>query len=82
MWFFPINPIVGAYTWTGYKCPGLRKQQWVNGSYGKMESWYNWAADRYNLKILTAEEKNYAEVCLEAKIRRHGKKIKSREKKK
>ena len=33
-----------------------------------MESWYNWAAERYDLKILTAEEKTMQKFPLKNKL--------------
>ena len=56
MWFFLVNPITCALL-------GQATNAWSQKDpcgkmvHGKMESWYNWAAERYDLKILTAEEK-------------------------
>ena len=47
-----------------------------------MESWYNWAADRYNLKILTAEEKTMQKFpVLKQKLEDMEKRLKAVEKK-
>ena len=51
--------------------------------YGKMESWYNWAAERYDLKILTAEEKTMQKFpALKNKLDAMESRIKKLEKKK
>ena len=55
MWFFLIKSIVGAILGQATNA-WFKKTAMGKWFYGKMESWYNWAADRYNLKILTAEE--------------------------
>ena len=56
MWFFLIKSIVGAILGQATNA-WFKKTAMGKWFYGKMESWYNWAAERYDLKILTAEEK-------------------------
>ena len=47
-----------------------------------MESWYNWAAERYDLKILTAEEKTMQKFpALKTKLDAMEKRLKALEKK-
>jgi hypothetical protein len=59
MWFFLIKAITGSIignataTW-------FKKTKMGTWFYNKVDSWYNWAADRYNVKILTEEEKQMA----------------------
>jgi hypothetical protein len=56
MWFFLVKSIVGAIvgqsTNTWFKKTKMR--MWF---YKKVDSWYNWAAKRYDLDVLTKEEK-------------------------
>ena len=47
MWFFLVKSILGAIV-------GQSTNAWF---YKKVDSWYNWAAKRYDLDILTKEEK-------------------------
>ena len=82
MWFFLIKSIVGAIlgqaTSAWFKKTAMGK--WF---YGKMESWYNWAAERYDLKILTAEEKTMQKFpALKNKLDAMESRIKKLEKKK
>lgn len=59
MWFFLIKAIAGSIignassTWFKKTKAGV----WF---YNKVDQLYNWAADRYNIKILTDEEKQMA----------------------
>jgi len=59
MWFWIIKAIAGSIignaTATWFKDTKLGV--WF---YNKMDSLYNWAADRYNIKVLTDEEKQMA----------------------
>ena len=59
MWFFLIKAITGSIignaTATWFKDTKLGV--WF---YKKIDSLYNWAAKRYNVKILTEEEKHMA----------------------
>ena len=56
MWFFLVKSIVGAIvgqstnTW-------FKKTKMGMWSYKKMDSCYNWAAKRYDIEVLTKEEK-------------------------
>ena len=54
MWFFLIKSIVGAILGQATNA-WFKKTAMGKWFYGKMESWYNWAAERYDLKILTAD---------------------------
>ena len=59
LWFFILKAIAGSIlgnataTWFKKTAAGV----WF---YNKMDRFYNWAADRSNVKILTAEEKAMA----------------------
>lgn len=59
MWFWIIKAIAGSIignaTATWFKDTKLGV--WF---YNKMDSLYNWAAERYNIKVLTDEEKQMA----------------------
>ena len=56
MWFFLIKSIVGAVL--GQATNAWFKKTAMGGwFYGKVEQCYNWAAKRYNIKVLEAEEK-------------------------
>ena len=46
MWFFLIKSIVGAILGQATNA-WFKKTAMGKWFYGKMESWYNWAADRY-----------------------------------
>ena len=56
MWFFLISNIAGSIL-------GGATNSWFADTklgiwfYNKMDSLYNWAAHKYNIKILTEEEK-------------------------
>ena len=56
MWFFLVKSIVGAIvgqstnTW-------FKKTKMGRWFYKKMDSCYNWAAKRYDIDVLTKEEK-------------------------
>ena len=56
MWFFLVKSIVGAIL-------GQATNEWFKKTamggwfYGKVEQCYNWAAKRYNIKVLDAEQK-------------------------
>ena len=59
LWFFLLKAIGGSIignassTWFKKTKAGV----WF---YAKLDAFYNWAADRYNVNILTAEEKAMA----------------------
>ena len=56
MWFFLIKSIVGAVL--GQATNAWFKKTAMGGwFYGKVEQCYNWAAKRYNIKVLNAEQK-------------------------
>ena len=59
MWFFLIKAITGSIignaTATWFK--DTKMGVWF---YNKVNSLYNWAAKRYNIKVLTDEEKRMA----------------------
>ena len=56
MWFFLVKAIAGAII-------GQASNAWFRDTkmgvwfYNKVDSLYNWAAKRYNVKLLTDEEK-------------------------
>jgi|TARA_X000000950_G_C13657872_1_gene554595 hypothetical protein len=81
MWFFLIKAIAGSIignassTWFKKTKAGV----WF---YNKIDSLYNWAAERYNVKILTDEEKQMAKFpSLKAKLEVMEKRLKALEKK-
>ena len=59
MWFWLIKAITGSII-------GNATAEWFKKTrlgiwfYNKMDSLYNWAAHKYNIKILTEEEKQMA----------------------
>ncbi len=59
MWFFLVKAIAGAII-------GQASNAWFRDTkmgvwfYNKVDSLYNWAAKRYNVKLLTDEEKRMA----------------------
>ena len=59
MWFFLIKAMAGAIignaTATWFK--DTKMGVWF---YNKVDSLYNWAAERYDIKVLTDEEKQMA----------------------
>ena len=56
MWFFLIKSIVGAIL--GQATNSLFKKTKMGvWFYAKVDSWYKWAAKRYDIDILTNEEK-------------------------
>jgi len=68
MWFFLVKSIVGAIvgqstnTW-------FKKTKMGTWFYKKMDSCYNWAAKRYDIDVLTKEEKEIKKFpALTAKI--------------
>jgi len=82
MWFFLIKAIAGSIignassTWFKKTKAGV----WF---YNKIDKLYNWAAERYNVKILTDEEKQMAKFpALKAKLEEMEKRIKTLEGKK
>ena len=82
MWFFLIKSIVGAILGQATNA-WFKKTAMGKWFYGKMESWYNWAAERYDLKILTAEEKTMQKFpALKNKLDAMESRIKTLEKKK
>ena len=81
MWFLLIKAIAGSIignaTSTWFKDTKLGV--WF---YNKVDQLYNWAAKRYNVKILTDEEKRMAQFpTLKAKLEEMEKRIKKLEKK-
>ena len=56
MWFFLIKSIVGAIL-------GQATNSWFKKTkmgvwfYAKVDCWHNWAAKRYDLQVLSKEEK-------------------------
>ena len=50
MWFFLVKAIVGAILGQATNA-WFKKTAMGKWFYGKMETWYNWAAERYDLKI-------------------------------
>ena len=56
MWFFLVKSILGAIVGQSTNA-WFRKTKMGIWFYKKVDSWYNWAADKYNIKILTEEEK-------------------------
>ena len=81
MWFFLIKAIAGSIignaTSTWFK--DTKQGVWF---YNKVDQLYNWAAKRYNVKILTDEEKRMAQFpTLKAKLEEMEKRIKKLEKK-
>ena len=58
MWFFLVKSIVGAIVGQSTNTWFKKKLKWVCGSIRKMDTCYNWAATRYNLDVLTKEEKD------------------------
>tara|TARA_A200000159_G_C7298239_1_gene328876 strand:- start:42 stop:284 length:243 start_codon:yes stop_codon:yes gene_type:complete len=80
MWFFLIKAIAGSIignataTW-------FKKTKLGVWFYNKVDSLYNWAAERYNVKVLTDEEKRMAKFpTLKAKLEEMEKRIKKLEK--
>ena len=56
MWFFLIKSIVGAILGQATNS-WFRKTKMGVWFYAKVDSWYNWAAKRYDLDVLSKEEK-------------------------
>ena len=56
MWFFLIKSMLGAIIWQSTNA-WFRKTKVGIWFYAKVDSWYNWAAKRYDIDILTKEEK-------------------------
>ena len=56
MWFFLIKAMLGAIVGQSTNA-WFKKTAMGKWFYKKVESGYNWAAKRYDLKVLTAEEK-------------------------
>ncbi len=56
MWFFLIKAMAGAIIGQATNA-WFRDTKMVVWFYNKEESLYNWAAKRYNVKLLTDEEK-------------------------
>jgi|TARA_B000000557_G_C20631348_1_gene382339 hypothetical protein len=68
MWFFLVKAIAGAII-------GQASNAWFRDTkmgvwfYNKVDSLYNWAAKRYNVKLLTDEEKRMAKFpALKARL--------------
>ena len=59
MWFFIMKAIAGSIL-------GQATNSWFKKTkagvwfYNKIDQWYNWAAKRYDLQILSEEEKKMA----------------------
>jgi len=59
MWFWLIKSITGSII-------GNASAEWFKKTklgvwfYNKIDTLYNWAAERYNIKVLTEEEKQMA----------------------
>ena len=76
MWFFLIKAIAGAIignaTATWFK--DTKMGVWF---YNKVDSLYNWAAKRYDIKVLTDEEKRMAKFpALKARLEKIEKELK------
>ena len=56
MWFFLIKAMAGAIIGQAYNA-WFRDTKMGVRFYNKLDSLYNWAAKRYNVKLLTDEEK-------------------------
>jgi hypothetical protein len=68
MWFFLVKALAGAII-------GQASNAWFRDTkmgvwfYNKVDSLYNWAAKRYNVKLLTDEEKRMAKFpALKARL--------------
>jgi hypothetical protein len=59
MWFFLIKAICGAIIGNA-SATWFKKTKLGVWFYNKIDGLYNWAAERYNVKVLTAEEKQMA----------------------
>ena len=76
MWFFLIKAMAGAIignaTATWFK--DTKMGVWF---YNKVDSLYNWAAKRYDIKVLTDEEKRMAKFpALKARLEKIEKELK------
>tara|TARA_Y100000592_G_C5421482_1_gene293426 strand:+ start:202 stop:438 length:237 start_codon:yes stop_codon:yes gene_type:complete len=76
MWFFLIKAIAGSIignaTATWFK--DTKMGVWF---YNKVDSIYNWAAKRYDIKVLTDEEKRMAKFpALKARLEKIEKELK------
>jgi len=56
MWFFLIKSILGAIVGQSTNA-WFKKTKMGMWFYKKVDGWYNWAAKRYDLDILSKEEK-------------------------
>ena len=56
MWFFLVKSILGAIVGQSTNA-WFKKTKMGIWFYKKVDSWYNWAAKRYDLDVLTKEEK-------------------------
>ena len=56
MWFFLVKSIAGAIIGQATNS-WFRKTKMGVWFYAKIDSWYNWAAKRYDLDVLSKEEK-------------------------
>jgi hypothetical protein len=56
MWFFLVKAIAGAIIGQATNS-WFRKTKMGVWFYAKVDSWYNWAAKRYDLDVLSKEEK-------------------------
>ena len=79
MWFWLIKSITGSII-------GNASAEWFKKTklgvwfYNKIDTLYNWAAERYNIKVLTEEEKQMAKFPMLQKrlndIEKHIKELK------
>ena len=58
MYFFLVKSILGAVVGQSTNA-WFKKTKMGIWFYKKVDSWYNWAAKRYDLDILTKEEPDY-----------------------
>ena len=56
MWFFLVKSILGAIVGQSTNA-WFKKTKMGIWFYKKVDGWYNWAAKRYDLDVLTKEEK-------------------------
>ena len=59
MWIWVIRAIAGSILGTA-SATWFKKTKLGVWFYNKIDKLYNWAADRYNIKVLTEEEKQMA----------------------
>ena len=75
MWFFLIKAIAGSIignaTATWFK--DTKMGVWF---YNKVDPLYNWAAKRYDIQVLTDEEKRMAKSCPKERLEKIEKQLK------